>query len=375
MTKVLKLSMLSAITASSIYGLDTGFGKLSGDLSVYGTNTKFSDTTRTDEGYSLGSISAKYVSDDIEGLKITVSGIINAKLSEKNDADYDENTKALLTELNLEYKNNLVTLIAGRQAIDLEWINDYHTGVVAIANIDKLQVIGGWTKAWTADAYNDGSLVNFKTIKEASGDAASSAYVLDATYSLNDMIKVNGYYMNSSGLFSALGGKLEANVKNLTVVGKYAQSDEELSSNTDAKIYAIDGKYKIDKLTINGGYINVGKDGNGNLGGVASLDTLGDTINPLDSGEDAAGHKVVYGWEAQTAYIGASLDLHGFEFNGIYGTTKYDLGTDIKQNEINLSVSAKLVDNLKATILYADISNDGFPDDYSYMTGQLVYSF
>ncbi|MDD2698428.1 MAG: Opr family porin [Arcobacteraceae bacterium] len=375
MTKIVKLSLLSAVTVSSMYGLDTGVGKLSGDLSVYGKSQKYTDTTRADEGYSLGSVSAKFVSEDVEGFKATISGITNVKLSEKNDADYDETKKVLLTELNLEYKNNLVTVIAGRQAVDLEWIRDYHTGVVAIANIDKLQVIGGWTKAWTADAYNDGSLANFQTIKDASSGSASSAYVLDATYSLNDMIKVNGYYMNASGLFSALGGKVEADVNNLTVVGKYAQSNEELSSNTDAKIYAFDGKYKIDKFTINGGYINVGEDGSGNLGGVASLDTLGDTINPLDSGEDAVGHKVVYGFEAKTAYIGASADLYGFEIKGIYGTTKYNLGTDITQNEINLSLSKNIVENLKANLLYVDISNDGFPNDYSYVTGQLVYSF
>lgn len=370
MKKLLGLTTISLVAATAIYAVETPAGKITGELSSY--TEKQSTDNNNDSAFSVGSVAVKFESKNISGFKATVGGIVNAKLSEKNDADYDETKKALLTEANVAYENEMITLIAGRQAIDLEWIEDYHNALVAVGKLDKLTLVAGYTRGWTADAYADGSLAKITSIHDATSGAANSAYVLDATYAINDNTTVGAYYMNSSGFFSAIGGKVEAKVAGLNATAKYAQTNEDVTGVEDGSILAVDLAYKLGEITLNGGYIKAGDKGNQAAGGVGNLATLGDKINPLDSGVDFREHMVVYGLDAKTLYAGVTATLAGFELGAIYGNTKYVLGT---QNELNLTLSKEIIDGLKIKALYADITNDSFVGDGSYGTLQLIYSF
>jgi len=376
--KKLTMSLaVSAIVASGAFAtsLEDAFakGKVSGEIGAYTTATSNSGTT-ADSGYSLGSVSLGYETASLNGFKASLGFMANTKLNEKNDGsdatkldadgnpadDYADGVKSIMNIANVSYSNDMGTLIVGKQAIDLEWIADYHEAVVGVVSaIPNTTIILGHTERFNTSA-NDGALEEFHVSGSEKG-----ANVLDVTYAIDDKTKVGAYYMDAPDVFSAVGAKVEAEVAGLGVVAKYAKSSEDTIK--DGSIMALDLGYKVGEIALNGGYITTGKDtGNGNL------DALGDNINPLDSGNQ------VYETDAQTLYVGASTTVAGFELGGIYGTTDYKNGTVSEtEKELNLSASweCKLVKNLNVSLLYVDITAQASADDSSYYSAQLTYSF
>ncbi len=253
---------------------------------------------------------------------------------------------------NVSYASDKYTVIAGKQAIDLEWIEDYHEAVVGVVTaIPNATIIVGHTERKTGSA-NDASLAEFSKI------GTKGANVVDVTYSINETTKVNGYYMDAPELFSAIGGKVSTEVSGLGITGKYAQSNEDTSS-ADGKIMALDLTYKVGEIGLNAGYIKTGKDN-----GIGSLSALGDKISPADTGSAA------YGIDAKTMYVGASTSVAGFDLGALYAATN----ASIDSKELNLSVGKELAKNFKAKALYANINADD-SSDKSYYFAQLVYSF
>jgi len=357
--KKLTMSLaVSAIVASGAFASDAttledafAKGKVSGEIGAYTTAESKQDT-----GYSLGSISLNYETATVDGFKASLGFMANTKLDTKNETAFDGAPKSVMNVANISYTSDAFTAIVGKQAIDLEWIADYHEAVVGVISaIPNTTIILGHTERFNANA-NDGALGEFAKI------GTDGANVLDVTYAINETTKVGGYYMDAQNVFSASGAKVEAEVSGLGVVGKYATTSED-SGAKDGSIMALDLGYKVGEIALNGGYIATGKDN-----GIGSISTLGDNINPLDSGNQ------VYSTDATTMYVGASTAIGGFELGGIYGTTSY--GTS-DESELNLSASweCKFVKNLNVSVLYANISGETAAADKSYYSAQLVYSF
>jgi len=359
MKKLTMSLVVSAIVASGAFAtsLEDAFikGKTTGELSAYTTADSKADT-----GLSLGSISLNYETASIDGFKASLGLIANTKLNSKNDTSFDGAPKSVINVANISYASDAFTVIAGKQAIDLEWISDYHEAVVGVVNtIPNTTIIVGHTEKFNANAKNDAALSRFNTI------GTKGANVVDATYQINDTTKVGAYYMDAPDLFSAVGAKVETEVNGAGVVAKYATTFEDVADTKDGTIIALDLSYKVGEIGFNGGFIKAGKNN-----GVGSLTTLGDNINPLDSVDSK-----VYNTDAKTLYVGATTTIDRFTLNGIYGTTDYDASK--KESELNLSASweCKFVKNLNVSVLYANISAESSTDDKSYYSAQLVYSF
>lgn len=364
--KMKKLTMslaVASILGSTVYAssIEDAFakGKVSGELSVYTTSVNNSGST-PDTGYSLGAISLGYETASVDGFKASVGFMGSTKLNEKNSGNYgDSAPRSIMNIANVSYSSDKYTVVAGKQAIDLEWIEDYHEAVVGVVTaIPNTTIIVGHTERKTASA-NDGALIPFAQFNGTKG-----ANVVDATYSINETTKVNGYYMDAPQLFSAIGGKVSTEVAGLGITGKYAQSSEDTvstlyESNADGKIMALDLTYKVGEIGLNGGYIKTGKDN-----AIGSLSALGDKISPADTGSAA------YGIDAKTMYVGASTSVAGFDLGALYAATN----ASIDSKELNLSVGKELAKNFKAKALYANINADD-SSDKSYYFAQLVYSF
>lgn len=293
-------------------------------------------------------------------------------INEKNDADYDnEADKVVVNVANLEYSRGIGTLIAGRQAIGLEWIGDYHNAVVGVLSTNGLTLTAGYTDS-KAVTDPDAPLAKFSDIGE------DGAYVVDAVYDIAGHAKVNAYYMtadtvyNSDGDllkgFSAVGGKIEGSAMGINLVAKYAQTKEDAVGTPDGDIMAFEAGYSTDAFGVKAGYIATDK-----TGGIGSLAALGDNINPLDTGN------AVYGTDAKTYYVGANASVAGFDLGALYGSTKYDsyegVTTAGTEKELNLTIGKELAKNFNASILYADISAEDSASDSSYISAQLTYSF
>lgn len=361
--KKLTMSLaVSAIVASGAFAtsLEDAFakGKVSGEIGGYLTSSNNGGTTK-DTAYSLGSVSLNYETASVNGFKASLGFMANTKIAEKDD-DYGVNTpKSIMNVANVSYTSDAFTAIVGKQAIDLEWIADYHEAVVGVVSaIPNTTIILGHTERINTSA-NDGALEEF----HVNPMTEKGANVLDVTYEIDKTTKVGAYYMDAPDVFSAVGAKVEAEVSGLGVVGKYATTSEDGAGVKDGSIMALDLSYSVGEIALNGGYIKAGKDN-----GAGSITALGDNINPLDSGNQ------VYTTDATTLYAGLSTSVAGFDLGALYGTTDY---AGAKESEINLSASweCKLVKGLNMSVLYANIAGDTSATDETYYSIQAVYSF
>lgn len=366
--KKIQLSLLAAsLIATNLLAesssLEDAFknGKVSGEISAYGITADNGGTT-IDSGYSLGSLSLGYETASLNGFKASVGFIANTEFSEKEDGDYSsvDEPNAIMHTANVSYTNDMVSLIAGRQAIDLEWISDYHEAIVAVVTaIPNTTLILGHTDKINTSA-NDGALENFTKFNTTKG-----ASVVDVTYKVNDDISFGGYYMDANNLFSAVGGKVELSMNEFGAIAKYATTNEDVATTTDGDIAALDLSYSNDTFGVNAGYIATDKDG-----GTGSISALGDNINPFDSGNQ------VYGTDADTYYVGANTSVAGFDFGLLYGKTDYKNGTVSEtEKELNFTIDKELYTNLTVSLLYVDIDAEATNDDSTYYSAQLIYSF
>lgn len=365
--KKLNFSLLAAaVLAGNVMAdsstLEDAFknGKTSGELSAYFTQADNGGAT-ADSGYSLGSVSLGFETDTMGGVKAAVGFMANTEFSEKEDGDYSagDEPKAIMNIANLSYANDAVTVILGRQAIDLEWIGDYHeAAVAAITAIPNATIILGYTDKINTSA-NDGALEDFSKINGTKG-----AYVADVSYKVNDNVALGAYYMDAPDVFSAAGGKVELTMGELGAVAKYAATSEDTMAN-DGDIAAIDLSYTTETFGVNGGYITTD-----NTAGAGSLPALGDNINPFDSGNQ------VYGADADTWYVGASASVAGFDLGVLYGSTDYDNGgVEETEKEFNFTVEKEVYKNTTLSLLVADIDAEATNDDSTYYSAQLIYSF
>ena len=370
MRKFTKLATISLFAASSIFAADTledAFkgGTTTGELSVYGVSTD--NNTAKDSGYTVGSMYLNYSTAELNGFKATLGARANHLFNEKEKEDYwggAEHVNAVVTEANISYANDMVTIIAGRQPIDLEWIGDYHDAVVGVLTYNKLTAIAGVTQGvMVADP--DGALTKMGDILDKDNKKTKAA-VLDLSYAINDNLSVGAYYMDAQDLFSAVGGSVTGSIDALTATAKYAQTSEDAANTKDGDIYALDLSYAIGEIaTIGGGYITTDK-----KGGTGTIAALGDNISPFEDGNQ------VYGTDAKTWYINASTEVAGFGLGALYGETKYLNGTDKeKEKELNLFVDKEVYKNLTASVIYADVKTHDKDDKYNYASLQLTYSF
>ena len=368
--KKINLSILTAALLTSNLMADSNTledafknGKASGEISAYTVSNDNGGTTK-DSGYSLGHINLGYETDTLSGFKAAVGFMSSTELDEKENGDYEDGRdvpKALLNIANVGYVNDLFSLTLGRQEIDLEWISDYHEAAVGVITaIPNTTLIVGYTDKVSASA-NDEALYKFSDI----GVNGDGAYVIDATYTINDNLALGAYYMDAKDTFSAVGGKIDFNINGFGAIAKYTTTDEDVAGTVDGNIAAVDLSYANDTFGVNAGYITTDKDG-----GIGTLEALGENINPLDSGNQ------VYGVDAQTYYIGANYSVAGFDFGAIYGSTDYKNGTvDETEKEFNFTIDKELYKNFTVSLIFADIDAHVANDDSTYYSAQLVYSF
>jgi hypothetical protein len=339
------------------------------EVSIYtGTNNNSGETK--DSGFSVGSVYLNYTTPLNDSFKASVGARANVKLNEKEKSDYwgknDDDTEAkhinaVVTEANLAYSKDGITVIAGRQPIDLEWIGDYHNAIVGIAELNKLTFVAGFTNA-KGVADSDAALEKVTKLN----DGKTKATVFDVTYSLNDDTKIGGYFMNATELFSAVGAKAEVKIADITTTLKYASTNEKAADTKDGTILALDFGYETDAIKLQAGYIKAGKEN-----GIGSLGTLGDNINPLDSGNK------VYEKDAKSVYFGAGTNIADFELGVIYGTTNYkeDDGSKSKEKEFNFTIDKEIMQSLALGFIYSKVDAQAINDDTSSVALQLTYSF
>jgi len=361
--KTIKLSAVAALFATGVFADSTTLkdafanGKASGDISVYAENVSNNGGTK-DSGFSMGSIGVNYETDSLYGLKASFGARTNHNFSEKEDTDYGDGSEptVAINTLNLSYAMQGLTVIAGRQEIDLEWVGDYHEALVAaITAVPDTTIVLGHTERFMA-VDNDAPLEEMSDIGE------DGANVLDVKYEGIANTVINPYYMDANDLFSAYGLKATTSVANVDLTAHYAATNEDADNTEDGSIAHFEIGTTVSDIALAAGYITTDKDV-----GAGSITTLGENIDPTESLGDS-----IYGADADTFYASISADVSMVTLGALYTTVDH---ADDRDSEITLTASAAITDELGLDVLYSSVSMEDSDDDSDTVSMMLTYSF
>ncbi len=332
-------------------------GKVSGDISVFTENVSQSGATK-DSGFSVGSVGLNYETDSVNGFKANLGFRLNHKLNEKEEANFDETTpKSAFSTANISYSTDVARITAGRQEIDLEWIGDFHEAVIGeLTFIPDTTIIVGHTSRYMA--------VDADAELEKMGDIGTDgANVIDVKYEGIANTVINPYFMDVKNLFSAYGLKANTTLSNIDLTAQYSATSEDTQSN-DGSIAHVEIGTTLSDISITAGYITTDKDA-----GIASLNTIGENINPSEDLEDS-----VYGIDADTFYLGVAADVSVISLGAQYTSVTHGSNND-KDSEILLTAGTTIADDLAIDLLFASVSFEDSTTDTDKVTVMATYSF
>jgi hypothetical protein len=345
--------LLSSSLAFGASTIDSAFkeGKVSGALNIYAESTEFKGDASSgmgDPAYSSGSISLAFETAAINGFSAK-AGVIGVHVfTEKHDTDSDADiaSKALVTEAYGKYANDSVAVMIGRQAIDLEWMGDYHeAAVVAISAVPDTTIVLGYSDKMAVAGVDEIS----EKFDSFNGD--KGAYVADVKYTGLKSVEFNPYAYSAPDLANWYGLKTTFTADMFGIIAHHAVSDVDNAysvANTidNGAISHIELNSTLKDLTAAVGYIKTDKDG---VSGI--MDNVGDNISPFDSGNK------VYSSDAKTMYGSLGYTIADIELGALYGQTTYGTN-DNKEKELNLTVGYSITEALSTSLLFANVNAD-----------------
>ncbi|MCT7584286.1 Opr family porin [Aliarcobacter butzleri] len=355
----------SFVFANEVKTFDDAFknGKASGSLGLYGQNYDYDTKGVKDFGYLNGYATIGYETASLYGFSAKAEFRGNLDLGEREDGDRDAQfeNNSLMTEAYLKYANDSVFVVAGRQAIDLEWLSDYHEAVVAgITAIPDTTIVLGWTKRKSESTPELSQ--DFYDLNPVDGN--KGAYVVDVKYAGFEGIELNPYYYNAPDVADWYGLKVTASTDYFGAIAHYAQGNTDSKIGTDNENIAhVELNTELDGFTAAVGYIKTDKDA-----GATIMTTGGDNISPFEDGN------YVYDPDAKTVYGSLGYTIADVELGALYGQTEYGVAKD-KEKELNLSVGYSFTESLAASVLYVNVDAENSDDNYDKWIAAVEYTF
>lgn len=352
------------LSSSLSFGADsigTAFkdGKASGSLALYGEHHDYKDGD-ANTGFGNGNATVGFETGSFYGFNAKAEFKGNLDLGEVDKGNRDDSfqNNSLMTEAYIKYTMDGLAVSAGRQAIDLEWMGDYHEAVVtAITAIPDTTVVLGYSQR-KAESGIDVS-EDFSEFNDDEG-----AYVLDVKYAGLKTLEFNPYAYSVPNLANWYGLKTTFTTDMFGAIAHYAASNEDVVDVKDGSIGHVELNTTIADFTAAVGYIKTDK-----ANGAGSMDSVGDNISPFDAGLNT------YSDDAKTAYGSVGYTIADVELGALYGQTKFD--SDYKEKELNLTVDYSITESIATSLLYGDVNADetnGDVDD-KYFLASVEYTF
>ena len=222
--------ILSSTMAFGADTIDSAFkeGKVSGSLALYGQKVDGKGLLidgQGDSGFGNGNATVGFETGSFYGLNAKAEFKGNLDLGEVEDGDRENGApfenNSLMTEAYIKYAKEGFALTAGRQAVDLEWLGDYHEAVVAaITAIPDTTVVLGYTQR-KAESGIDLS----EDFHEFNGN--KGAYVIDVKYAGLEGIEFNPYAYSAPDVADWYGLKTTFTADMFGAVAHYAISSED----------------------------------------------------------------------------------------------------------------------------------------------------
>lgn len=359
--------VLTSSMAFAANTVDSAFkeGKASGSLALYGEKHDLKDGG-ADSGFGNGNATVAFETASLYGFTAKAEFKGNLDLGEVENGDRENGApfanNSLMTEAYVKYTHDAFFVSAGRQAIDLEWLGDYHESVVAgITAIPDTVVVIGYTQR-KAESGIDLS----EDFHEFNGN--KGAYVVDVKHAGLDSLEFNPYAYSAPDVADWYGLKTTITTDYFGAIAHYAVSSEELQD--DGSIGHFELNTTLAGVSAAVGYIKTDKD----VGAGSMLAAEGDNINPFDSGNQA------YVADAKTIYGSLGYTVADIELGALYGQTTYGT-SDFKEKELNLTASYPVTEALATSLLFANIDGDesdtlGSPTtDQNYVLASVEYTF
>ena len=345
--------LLSTSMAFGADSIDEAFktGTVSGSLTAYGQKID-SKGGSADEANGYGTINLGYETASFKGFSAK-AGFEAGHAMDDGALDND----ALMTEAYIKYANDMVSLTAGRQAIDLEWIGDYHEAVVAsITAIPDTSIVLGYS--------NQIAFADEDEISDFDQIGTDGAYVADVKYSGLKGIELNPYYYSVPDTANWYGLKATYSSDMFGALAHYAASSEDVSTTNDGSLLALELSTSLSGVSIAAGYLATD-----DKGGIGSMALIGDNFEPLDNG-DAMYSQV----DAKMVYGSLGYTIAGVDLGVLYGET--DFASNGEEKELNLSAGYSFTDSLSLGLLFVDYDLEGSSSaDYKDYSATLAYSF
>ena len=343
------------LTSSFAFGantIDSAFkeGKVSGSLTAYGITTDNKSNT-PDSDAAFGTINLGYETASYMGVSAKAGFEAGHAM-----ADGELENDALMTEAYIKYANDMFSLTAGRQAIDLEWLGDYNEAVVAaITAIPDTTIVLGYT--------NQQAVADEDEIGEFSEVTEDGAYVADIKYTGFEGVEFNPYAYSAPDVANFYGLETTFTADMFGVVAHYAASNEDVAGQDDGSIGHLELNTTVAGVSAAVGYIKTDKDA-----GVASMSAYGDNISPFDFGQST------YDPDAKTLYGSLGYSIAGIDLGALYGETDFDVNSE--SSELNLTTGYSITDSLSIGLLYVNYDLEGSSSsDYQEYSATVAYTF
>jgi len=349
--------LLSTSMAFAADSIDSAFkaGTVSGDITLYGSTADNKGGT-ADSDYAAATTGLAYETASYMGL--------SAKAGFRAGHAFGNSTPfvndALMTEAYVKYATDGFALSVGRQAIDLEWMGDYHESVVAaITAIPDTTIVLGYSNQFTAA--DEDEIGDFSGDWNGDGIKDDGAYVVDVKYTGLEGFELNPYYYSAPDIADWYGLKASYSSDMFGAVAQYAASSEDVGA--DGSIGHVEVSTSLSGISAALGYIKTDK-----TAGVGSIAAVGDNISPFDNGVNT------YSTDAKTVYGSLGYSIAGVDLGLLYGETDY--AANGEEKELNLMSSYNITDSLGLSLLYVKYDEEGSSNnDSDYATATLAYSF
>jgi len=329
-------------------------GKVSGDISVHYQKT--STKNDVDAGFSAASVGVNYKTDSINGFSVEAGFRANHELSEEENGNFTGEfaNDAVMNLANISYENEMLSVTAGRQEIDLEWIGDYNEAIVAaITPIENLTIVAAYSTRQAAIGVDESA--KFADVTE------DGAFVLDAKYEAIEGLVLNPYFYSAKDVATFYGLKTDYDTDMFGLTAHYATSNEEASAAKDGSIAHLEARTAIVGLDLTVGYATTDKDA-----GVASISAFGDNIDPTEELGD-----YIYAADTDTFYGLAAYTIADVELSALYAQAENATKTD---KEVTIGAAYAFSDNLSAEVLYSDLSLES-ANDFNKLAATVTYAF
>ena len=347
--------LLSTSVAFAADSIDGAFkeGTVTGTVDAYYENTN--PDSGSDTGYSAGAVGITYETGSYMGLSAKVGFVGATEINSENDSEFESafTSNSIMSESNLTFATDGISITAGRQAVGLEWAGDYHEALVAsITALPDTSITLVYTDKVGVAGYD--GIEDFVKVNDSKG-----AYIVEGTYSGVTGFEFTPYFYSVPDVSDSYGLKTVYSSDMFGATAHYAAAS--VDGTDDDSILALEASTEVAGLTLALGYIKTDKDG-----GADDIGAGDDNISPFEDGN------YVYDVDAKTIYGVAGYSIAGLDLGLVYGETEY--GSD-KEKELNLTADYSFTDSFSGSLLYGNVSAEDSAEDYDKVLANLNYSF